>query len=326
MKEPLYMQTVKNGLQFAWKNKAVWVFGLFAAFLGQMGMVEFLGKVSIVSADADKHLGTVGAIGLKLTKTGTLMALTFGNKLMVLFLLILLFALAVVFVFVTVVSQGAIIHSSVQSIKNKNKKSVDIVKAWRVGVANFWRIFSINLLKKVVIIFLSMFVSLSAFGAVKVPTAGNNFLFLLIFLMAGIIGLVLSFLVVYAAAYVIVEKLSVLDAIEKAWYLFWKQWLVSLEIGLIVLFFNVVLGFFALLGFMAFFLPALLIWFVAVVVSNQILLSAGFIFSIIVFTSYLMLLGAFFTVFTTYMWTYLFMKMHKKEIGSRIMYYLSFKK
>jgi len=324
MKESLYIQATRSALRFTWQNKIVWIFGIFAALLGQFGIVEFLGKVGLATGDVDKYFGNLGYLGSQLGQLSTNMSLSFDNKLLVLFLLVLVAGLVAIFVFASIVSQGAIIHLAAQSIKNKR---VNITKAWHIGSANFWRLFVVNFFRKLFIAFLAMMVSLAAFGALVVPSAVNNLFFLVIFLLASVVGIILSFLVVYAAAYIVVEKYSVAEAVKAALVLFRKHWLVSIEVGLIVLVYNLFLGLFIALGFTLIILPAILLWFAVILIGgNQLLLAGGFVAALIFFTMYLIVVGAGFTVFTTYIWTFIFMKMHKVGLKSRLLHYLSYKK
>jgi len=124
---------------------------------------------------------------------------------------------------------------------------------------------------------------------------------------------------------VVVEEYPLLPAIGAAWKLLVGHWLVSIEVGLLIILSNIILALATLLGFAVFFFPAMLVWFVAIVTGSQALLAAGFVFAIIFFTAYLLWLGAMFTVFTTSVWTYLFMKMHKHGIPSRLVHWLSYK-
>ncbi len=319
------MQSVKSAWQFMWKNKIVWGFGIFAAFLGQFGVVEFLGKMGFVASDVGGYFNSLVAIGKEACFLGFGLAIPFEGKMLVLFLLVLLAGLALLFIFIAVVSQGAIIYLSAQSIKGKDKP--DIAKSWHISSANFWRLFFINAFKKLLVVILSIFVALSAYAALIIPTVANGLLFLLVFLIAAAVGMVLSFLVIYSASYVVVERYSVYEAIKSAWRLFTGHWLVSIEVGLIVLIFNLFLGLISALGFILVILPAILLWLaVALVGGGQLLLTAALIAGVIFFTMYLIAIGAGFTVFTIHIWTFIFMKMHKEGVKSRILHYLSHKK
>jgi hypothetical protein len=323
MKTPLYRKALSHGWHLARHHSFLWVYGLFAAFLGQMGMLEFLSKVGFTTRDGFSYLSFLnpnsseGLAGFAGAAADT--------KLLLIWLFVVLASLAVGLAFVSVVSQGAIIHAASESTKIR-KKLPDAGVAWHVGVKHFWRLFAINLLKKGLLILLAVIVGSAALNALSYTTATGNIIFLLVFVLVGIAGLMLSFLVIYAAAYIVVEEYSFLDSIAGAWYLFKSHWLVSFEVGLIMILLNLLLGLALALGFVVLFFPALLIWFAAVVTASQLLLALGFVVSIVLFTGYIMLIGSIFTVFSTSVWTFLFMKMHKTGVKSRVLHWLSYSK
>lgn len=324
MKTPLYRQAIQHGWQLAWRQRWLWIFGLFAAFLGQLGIVEFLSKISLATSDVEKYLTDLGLVGqTNPTAVGGGASAGQGDALY-LWLLVLLLGLVIALLFVAVVSQGALIHSAAQAAQ-KRKSTVDLGRAWQAGVSHFWRLFFINVVKKGLLVILAVVVAAAALSAVHAPSLGNGLQFLLIFILACIVGLVLSFLVIYAAAYVVVEEYALGQAVAAAWRLFVDHWLVSLEVGLLTLLFNLVAFVLSLLGFLIFFYPTMLVWVVAIAVSSQWLLAAGFIIALLLFTAYLMWLGSVFTVFITAVWTYLFMKMHQTGIKSRVLHWLAYK-
>lgn len=317
------MQATKSAWDFVWKNKVLVVFGIFAAFLGQFGIVDFLSKLGLITGDTGRYFNSIASVGLQMGEFATRIAFSLESKMLAYFLIMIFVGLMSVFIFIAAVSQGAIIYSIKQSIK---RKPIDITKAWHVGSANFWRLFFIHFFKKIALTLVSIIIGLSAYAALTLPSLVNNLFFLIMFLIFSFAGLVLSFVTIYTSIYVIVEKYSIDEAFSAAWVLFKNHWIVSFEVGILLLVFNLFLGVFAALGFVLLVLPAILIWFVVILIGgNEIVLTAGFIAGLMVFTMYLMLVGALFTIFTTYIWTYVFMKMNKEGMKSRVVHYLSYK-
>jgi len=323
MTTPLYRQAFVHAWQLARRQKFLWIFGLFAAFLGQLGIVEILTKIGLATSDVSNYLVNIGFSAAPAVAREAGVAASTETRLLFFWLLATLLTLGIGLVFAAVVSQGALIHATAQSVRGK--RAVNISSAWHASVGHFWRLLALNVIKKGLIIFLAVMVSAAAFTVLGDASIGNNLFFLLTFVVAGAVGLVLSFLVIYAAGYVVVEEYPLLPAIGAAWKLLVGHWLVSIEVGLLIILSNIILALATLLGFAVFFFPAMLVWFVAIVTGSQALLAAGFVFAIIFFTAYLLWLGAMFTVFTTSVWTYLFMKMHKHGIPSRLVHWLSYK-
>lgn len=321
MKMPLYRQAISHGWQLAWKHKLLWVFGLFAAFLGQMGILELLTKV--VFASNNYALYPKWLAFPKLFKLASLnggLSLGYENWTWLICLILILLSLFAIWVFVSVVSQGAIIHSVAQS--TKKKKLPDVGVAWHAGVKHFGRLFFINLFKKLILVLLSVAIGWGVINSILSSSAWSLVIFLILFLLSAIVGISLSFLVIYSAGYVVVEEYPLIKSIRSAWRLFTDHWLVSIEVALVILFLNIIVTVIVLAGFLLIFLPALIAWFIALVTLNPILIAGGLLVSVVVFTLFIMLVGSIFTVFTTSVWTYLFMKMHKKGVKSRILHWL----
>ena len=323
MTTPLYRQAFVHAWQLARRQKFLWIFGLFAAFLGQLGIVEILTKMGFATSDVSSYLANVGFSRAPAVAREVGVVVSGETRLLFLWLLAVLLTLGIGLAFAAVVSQGALIHAAAQSVRGK--RAVDVGRAWHASVGHFWRLLAINVIKKGLIIFLAVMVSASAFSVLGAPGIGNNLFFLLTFVVASAVGLILSFLVIYAAGYVVVEEYTLIQAIGAAWKLFTGHWLVSIEVGLLIILSNIIMALATLLGFAVFFFPAVLVWFTAIVTGSQALLAAGFVLAVIFFTAYLLWLGSVFTVFTTSVWTYLFMKMHKHGIPSRIVHWLSYK-
>jgi hypothetical protein len=133
-------------------------------------------------------------------------------------------------------------------------------------------------------------------------------------------GMILSFLLVYAVGYVVVENQKLIPALRNAWRMFTDHWFVSLEIGFIMIVLNVLALALVIFGLYVFFLPSLFMWSLASVLQSQALFMTGVIVGFTLFVLYMALIASMFTVFTTATWTYLFTKMHKKGIKSRLVH------
>jgi len=320
MHEPTYRQALSHSWKLAWHHKLIWIFGLFAAFLGQMGLLELLGSVSMHASSSSATLGLGNLTWIKMLCAGELrVSLPITGWVWLVWLLVMFLGFGIFLIFVSVSSQGALIHASAQWAKKDTLPDTD--KSWHAGVQHFWPLFFINVFKKCFICALGMAVSWGAVNAlIGTVTGWDLALFLLLFILAALVGMVLSFLVVYVAGFVVVEKYPLSWAIPAAWKMFIKHWLVSVEVGVIILVLNVLVSAVALIGFIVFLVPTLITWFIASVISNGILWMAGLVIGCSLFVLFIIFLGSVFTVFTTSVWTYLFMKMHRVGIVSKILH------
>lgn len=324
MKEPTYRDALKAGWDLAWHHKSLWVFGLFAAFLGQMGFVELFLKITrgVATANSSSALVYIWNVLLVLHPRAIVegLQMTADGWVWFAWLILIFVGFALFLIFISVVSQGAIIYSTARYIEKKGKKFEDASVSWHESRVHFWKLFILNVLRKAMVIAFVSFTTWGMYNAIIYPRVGDILLFLVLFLLATIVGMVLSFLFAYAAGYVVVENYSLVKALRSAWRLFTTHWFVSLEIGFIFILLNCVVLALIVFGMYVFFLPSLFMWTVAIVLHSQALFMTGVIVGFVLFALYMALVISMFTVLTTSTWTYLFTKMHKKGLKSRIVH------
>lgn len=322
--EPLYRQALTNAWQLAWRHKLLWLFGFFAAFLGQMGLSELVMKIGMTGtkyAFFPKMLTWSTFSEISLSGGGWTMPL--ASWLWLGWLMLVICGFFLVLIFVSISSQGAIIKAASKYAKGKRLPSVD--EAWKAGTSHFWRLLAINVLKKAIIMLLGVSLAYGTINIIIRATTLDMVLFVSLFVLSVIVGLLLSFLTVYAAGYVVVEEYSLGKALASAWRLFINHWLVSIEVGVILFILNILLGALILASFFVLFIPTLLLWVVAFTTINVGLYFVATFVGIALFVLFIIFTGSVFTVFSTSAWTYLFMHMHKVGLKSRILHWFGFR-
>lgn len=325
MKEPLYRDALKYGWKFTWKHPFLWVYGLFAAALGQFGMFDILSRIVSSVKDAT---GAEWQKGLDMSRfmfrnVGWTHGFQFQTDwVWLLWLAVVCVGFMVFFTFVAVVSQGALIYASAQG-KSKMPIAADS-REWHAGANHFWRLFFLQIFKKISIIIFGLIAGSAAYMVVvSSPSSVNLLFFLIMFLFAAFASITVSFFTIYAACYVVVEEAKLSKAFSLAWQLFSRHWLVSIEVGLLFFAFNILTAFVGILSFFALLALASLLWFFTVFIGNMVLSGAVMMFFFFCFLALVMFLGAVFTVFSTSVWTYLFMHMHSFGIKSRFLHWMS---
>jgi hypothetical protein len=318
MKIPLYRKALAHSWHLAIRHTWLWPFGLFAAVLGQLGMFEMLSKAFLKTSTAPLFppLFSRGPLD-----TSSFAHLSFDTWISIIWLLVLLTALAAAIVYIAVVSQTMLVDIAARS--TKQKKFSDTDESWHRAVGYFWPVLTIQIIKKLSIAISVAFVGWASVNILVMTRVFDVFLFFFVFVLAVLVGLVISFLAIYAIGYVVVEEYTFGDAIHAAWTLFVDHWLVSLEVGLLMIGANILLFFIVIFGMFIFMLPAIVLWFVALVFGSYALLVLGFSMGVLLAMLFVFLAGSLFSVFNTSVWTYLFMAMHKKEVKSRIVHTLS---
>jgi len=323
MHEPLYRQALRHSWDLVWQHKFLWIFGLFAALWGQLGLMDLLCKIWFSGSDYTlyphwlawpKLWQSIWLNSPGLTLSGDVW-LWFG------YLLVLILGCVLFLLFVSVVSQGAIIKAAAHSAKTR-MFFPSISQAWSAGIKHFWRLLLLNVLRKAVLILLAVAVGYGALNFVISESLLGLLLFWLLFILAAVVGAVLSFLLIYAGSYVVVEDYKLGKAMAGAWKLFISHWLVSVEVGLIVLLLNIALAAAVIFGFLILFLPTLVLWLISVWSNSYVLWVSGIMVGLTLFLLFVIFIGSMFTVYTTSVWTYLFVKMHKVGVKSRVMHWL----
>lgn len=327
MPSPLYRQALSHSWRLAWQHKSLWVFGMFAAFLGQMGFFELISRTSLTATTRLSVFGvmdSVWAILKVFISVDAKWQMPLDAWMWLGWLTVAIGGIFLLLLFTAVASQGALIEATAFSVRKKSLPNIG--RCWHMGVNHFWRLLLINVCRWIIFCALVLFVSWATINVLLGGSVWDQILFVLLFVLTAVVGMVMSFLVIYTASYVVVEEFKLGKAIKHAWQLFLDHWLVSIEVGMIVLFLNVVVGLIVVLGFMITFLPTLISWFVALLTANAALWTAGIIVGALFFVLFIIFVGSVFTVFTTAVWTYLFMAMHHVGVKSRVLHWLNYKR
>jgi len=313
MKEPTYRQTLVHAWEVVWHNKALWILGLFSVLLGQLGFSDIFGQIWSVS-DTLAGGKTILLPGINLNWSGDI-----WNALGIIWLAGICLSLVVLLVFLAVTSQGALIFYAAQWFKTKKHQKFS--KPWNHSLKHFWSILLINILRKVFLVLL-----LAAFGLALnyffySRTLPQGFLFAFSLVLVLFVSLFISIISIYTLCALVVDGKGVWFAIKKAWAIFSRHMLVSLEVGILLMLLNFLLVTAIVVGSFFAFLPAMLIWLAAGITNTVVLAAIGFSLGVFLLLVFMVLAAGFFNAFTTSAWVFLFMKMHKEGIPSRTIHF-----
>lgn len=323
MSEPTYREALSESWKLSWRHKGLWAFGLFAMLLGQMGLADIFLKMGI-TANTLASSNTWQALKLVCSVKFWQLLVRSMNPGMdtwvwFIWLIITLLSFAVTILFVAVVCQGAIVHASAKYAKRGSSLPSDS-KAWHAGVKHFWKLLALNIIRKLSLLLIGSMIIWISFSLISFDGVFDGAFYLILFVIALLVSMVLSFLLTYAAGYVVVEEENIFDAIKLSWKLFTKHWLVSFEVGFLVLLANIVLLFVMLAAVVyLFFLPILIADYIAIWTGSLVIFKIGVMIGYILLIVFAALTSAIFSVFTTSVWTYLFTKMHSHGVVSKLM-------
>ncbi len=307
MREPIYRQALSHSWKLVWHNKILWIFGLLAALVGQFGINNFVGKLAVAISTnislSDYFLGTYW----KVQGWGTLLLA---------WLAVIAAAVCIITILAAVAAQGAIIAAALDWYKKK--KTDSLKKAWHRGTKHFWKLFFLNVIKRAVF----FLVILAVVSLIRNTGASNMTYSLIFFILGTFIALIVSTVTIYAAGYVVEDESGLIEAIIKGWNLFAGHMLVSLELSLIFFVFDVILVAVTLALSTLVLIPTFVLSLVAGFTGLTGLITVGIFISLIIFILFIVLIGSVYNAFTISAWTYMFMKMHREGVRSRVLHFL----
>lgn len=308
MNKTTYREAVKQSWNLTWNHKTLWIYGLLSLLLGQLGLGDFLGHLS---QQANGQFWPAWIMSLKINNLSTAVGLVWVGG--------ILLSLAIIFALASVIAQGGLISAAGNWYKKS--KIEDTEKLWNTGLGRFWPLFFANLLRHILLFTLLVSMGFVWTGLLDRDGWWNGILIVAILTLEIFLAMIISSVFIYSAGYIVIDKNNLFRAIGRGYKLFSHHLLVSLELSLLLVILNVAL----ILGLLAlstvFLLPSLIIWIVANFTGFN-LINIGAITGFVIFVLVLALAGAIFNAFATSAWTYLFIKMHKEGIGSRLFHHL----
>jgi len=314
----LYRQIVVAAWRTAWNHKHLWLFGFFATFASFGGIYEVLIRAqnSIIEGlpaatwmESPFYLMPGAALFRAMVAFSANPILT-----VTLFLMIVAMVFAV-FIWVIVVAIGAII-GSVDKIRRGG--DADFAEGVRLGVASFWRLLGINALAKIAIGAAVILTSTNLFALVRDQSLTGGGFFLLSFILFLALTVVVSVVAVYASMFSALNGSPIQEAIAGGWKMFVANWLVSLEMAVMLLLVNAAVTLAAILGLLIVSVPAIFLFMLAAASgSTAFILTLTSAFAVILLTV-LIIYGAFMTTFQIAGWTYFWNELIGKRPEPRL--------
>ncbi len=318
----LYRGILGRALKITWRHKYLWFFGLFASLLGNGGEYEVLFRG--LSGDSGQSFFPFWH---NLARTGLFSGQTLDNisqlfksdtLSMVILLLIglIILALFCFLVWLTIMSQGALVSNSAGIIAGKVRVFKDGIVA---GVKNFWPVFGLNIIIKAIIYLSFVLIGLPViFSLFRGSRPGANILYVILFIIFVPIAIAFSFMIKYAIAYVVIKGSGFLQSLSQGWKLFIKNWLVSVEMALVLFFINFLAGLGVILLISILAIPFLFLALVFYKLMSLVGFWLVIFFGLASFLFIIMVVGASLSVFQISSWTGLFIELNGKGGVSKV--------
>jgi hypothetical protein len=311
-----YRSLLKQAWEITWKHKYLWFFGLFASLVAGGGSWEY----QLLTQNVNQ--GLVDGSYFRLSSILVLgeLAKNFGLGLIDLFqsdFLIILNGLSVIiitaailafFIWLAISSQAALVDN-IKKIADKKKKALglSIRSGLTAGNNYFWPLLGLNIIIKVLVAAAFFLVSLPLLFMVMSDTPTLAVIYTILFVIFVPVAVSLSLMIKYAIGYNVLDNKSFTASLQFAHRLFKKNWLVSVEMAVIIFLINFLASGIVLVALSLFLLPLLLLGLIMQLNWLAVLIMFLAITIIIVFGSAL-------TTFQTSSWTILFLKL--KEGGA----------
>jgi hypothetical protein len=318
----IYRDILKESFILTLKNKYFWFFGLFASLVGISSEYEFFFR----GLNGDTG-GTIFYQYKRFVSTGVFNPGVFNNiinlfktdavAMMVIILLgLIILALTIFILWLSVASQVAIVNNSAKNILGKKASFKDGIVA---GTKNFWSVLSLNIIIKMIMSIAFLIIGIPFFfDVISFNVIISNLLYIVLFIIFVPIGVVTSFIVKYAIAYIVIKEEKLLDSLKLGWKLFQKNWLVSIEMAFILFFVSLLAVLTIALATLILSIPLLFTAFLF----NYLFSSFGFwiifILGILVLIFVFMIGGAIISSFQIISWTKFFIDLSGRGVTSKI--------
>lgn len=314
---PFYRTLFRDALLITWKHKILWLFGLFSSLtvLGQTGQLDALFSASDRLTSIAQITSTLSG-ALRSGRLGAFL-INILHSSQALMTAGLLLVIATGIAWLMVVSQGAIL-SSIEKIARKEKFTFE--DSLKVGRTHFWPLFAITILVQVFTVTLLILVGLPYMGTTFGERVGIDVIFALLFFMIYIPGsIIVSLVGTYAYLGVIMNKKArVGESIADAVRTFKNNWLVSLEMAILLLAAAVAAGLLLVVGLTLIIALFELFSFVG----DKMFGNPGFItartLEILSVTALLFLFVSVLSTFNASVWTLLWLSIRKGSVTAKI--------
>ena len=308
----------RSVLKNAWKNtlkyKYLWLFGFFATLTAAGGTWEynllnqgFNQNIIIGSyAQLEKMIYLYQTITNFAGGVLSLFQNGFWNFLNGLTILIISALLLAIIVWLAISSQGALINALKKILTNKKETKISYRENITVGHKNFWQILGMNLLIVFFIYFSFFIISLPLLILVLKDIYLLGLIYIVLFVLFVPISTGFALMMKYAISYQIFEELGFKKSIQKGYELFKKNWLISLEMAVILFIISFLAGLIFSLFISIFIVPLFI---------TSLALSATWV-SLLITTIGIILVIIFGTILSTFqisVWTQLFYELKNND-------------
>jgi hypothetical protein len=252
----LYRNFLSDAWRLTWERKSLWIFGIFAGIISTGGVVDVVfrsmkrveGTSTLLQDLLESGFIGYGLIGSYFQQLAALGGASTGTLVTVVTLA------SVLLIAVGILAQGSL------ALGIKSKTHIDPHTLRASGKAHFWPLVLLALLMQVVMAILLMLMTLALFFVSMHASAFSLFVYvaLMVLLIPAII--IVNIIYMFSVLDVVHNDVHPMHAMEHGWKLFKKQWLSSLEFGLLLFLITFFVGIGIMIGLLLLMLPYAIIF------------------------------------------------------------------
>lgn len=310
-----YRSILSSAWSFAAKRRRLWVFGFLAFLLSAGGEYQIIGELINrgYSTDVYDRLSSGGLAFSPDFWWNLYVALTsdFKTALAVILLILVVGGLLFFILWLSIRAQIGLVRWTKKDRDNRGKEEVSLWNELTAKDQRFWPVLGVNLFVKVAIS--------AAFTILSIPLVFLYFqdfnwaivaytIFFIIFLPVVI---AISLLAKYAIAEIILDKENFTTGLLDSWRLFKNNWLVSLEMAILLFLINFTLSLILIFLLTTIAFPIML----TLMVFN---LTTPLYFFVLVSFLLLILTAAFLMTFQTAAWTSLYLELKESSATAKL--------
>lgn len=220
-----YRDILSAAWRVVWRRPWIWVLGLFAAALINNGEYQLFINAFDRLANPTQNWWWPG--------TWSNATNVNGGGLDIIIATLVIFAILAAILWLATRSLSALFFASDNVLANR---VTDLRSSWNGSRGHFWSVLGLVIIGKGLTVILLM---VAIAPLVLALGSGSNqatviIASLLSFIIFVPLAIIISFATKYGIAYTVLEQQPLGHALVNGWKLFWKNWLVSLEIALIL--------------------------------------------------------------------------------------------
>lgn len=315
-----YRDVLKRAFQITRKYKFLWFFGFFAAFLSGGSELNSVFRDYINLPTTTRDIFSLQTWYQGGTIAGVIdnFRVYFTNyPWQSIFMLLMIAVIALVLLWLAIISQIALFDTVNKVAKGK---AVNYSEGFQVGNVHFVPVLWLNVVIKIALYFLLVVIAtpLVSWFLIRSSVLGGVLFVILMFFVFIPISVIVSFVLKYALAYIVLKDQRAWPALQQGWRLFKKNWVVSVEMAVLLLGIGLLvgLGIVLILGFVS--IPFIMIIIAALLFGSPTGFAAAIVCGVLAWLAVVIVLGASYVAYQYTAWTLLYLKLVDEQAQSKL--------